>query len=177
MYAIKYVYTHAVRGGAYWVCMPVYVTVCAYFECMRVCALMWVGVCASCECMRVLLVSICACAASSLGMPWYLLTVENADLHPSRQQDMVGSTGKLASSSDLDRSLTFGDVAGVDHAKSQVQVGTTSVICYSTANVEVDKCCSVGGLCSTVVGVLHGLGSRTVHHSIISAEQYSSGGY
>lgn len=37
------------------------------------------------------------------------------------QQDMVGSTGKLASSSDLDRSLTFGDVAGVDQAKSQVQ--------------------------------------------------------
>lgn len=36
---------------------------------------------------------------------------------------MVGTTGKLASSSDLDRSLTFGDVAGVDDAKSQVQVG------------------------------------------------------
>ncbi|CAN0276861.1 unnamed protein product [Ascophyllum nodosum] len=37
------------------------------------------------------------------------------------QRDMVGSTGKLASSSELDRSLTFGDVAGVDQAKSQVQ--------------------------------------------------------
>lgn len=35
---------------------------------------------------------------------------------------MIGSTGKLASSSDLDRSLTFSDVAGVDEAKSQVQV-------------------------------------------------------
>lgn len=42
----------------------------------------------------------------------------------SRQRDMVGSTGKLASSSELDRSLTFGDVAGVDQAKSQVQVMT-----------------------------------------------------
>ena len=41
---------------------------------------------------------------------------------PGRQRDMVGSTGKLASSSELDRSLTFGDVAGVDQAKSQVQV-------------------------------------------------------
>ena len=40
---------------------------------------------------------------------------------------MVGSTGKLASSSDLDRSLTFGDVAGVDQAKSQVQVGAYGV--------------------------------------------------
>lgn len=36
----------------------------------------------------------------------------------------MGSTGKLASSSELDRSLTFGDVAGVDQAKSQVQVMT-----------------------------------------------------
>lgn len=35
---------------------------------------------------------------------------------------MVGSTGKLASSTELDTSLTFGDVAGVDQAKSQVQV-------------------------------------------------------
>lgn len=35
---------------------------------------------------------------------------------------MVGSTGKLASTSDLDTSLTFADVAGVDDAKSQVQV-------------------------------------------------------
>lgn len=35
---------------------------------------------------------------------------------------MVGSTGKLASSTDLDTSLTFGDVAGVDEAKGQVQV-------------------------------------------------------
>lgn len=45
-------------------------------------------------------------------------------LFPSavRQGDMVGSTGKLASSSDLDRSLTFNDVAGVDKAKAQVQV-------------------------------------------------------
>lgn len=35
---------------------------------------------------------------------------------------MVGSTGKLASSSDIDKSLTFDDVAGVDGPKSQVQV-------------------------------------------------------
>ncbi|CAM9626075.1 unnamed protein product [Scytosiphon promiscuus] len=34
---------------------------------------------------------------------------------------IVGSTGKLASSTELDTSLTFGDVAGVDQAKSQVQ--------------------------------------------------------
>lgn len=38
---------------------------------------------------------------------------------------MVGSTGKLASSTELDTSLTFGDVAGVDQAKSQVQVRCT----------------------------------------------------
>ncbi|CBJ26876.1 cell division protein [Ectocarpus siliculosus] len=37
------------------------------------------------------------------------------------QGSMVGSTGKLASSTELDTSLTFGDVAGVDQAKSQVQ--------------------------------------------------------
>ena len=40
----------------------------------------------------------------------------------TRQGSMVGSTGKLASSTELDTSLTFGDVAGVDEAKSQVQV-------------------------------------------------------
>ncbi|CAM9746709.1 unnamed protein product [Pylaiella littoralis] len=34
---------------------------------------------------------------------------------------MVGSTGKLASSTDIDTSLSFGDVAGVDQAKEQVQ--------------------------------------------------------
>ena len=48
---------------------------------------------------------------------------------------MVGSTGKLASSSDLDRSLTFGDVAGVDQAKSQVQVGT--IIAVYSAHLTV----------------------------------------
>ncbi|CAM9901737.1 unnamed protein product, partial [Hapterophycus canaliculatus] len=37
------------------------------------------------------------------------------------QGSMVGSTGKLASSTEIDTSLTFGDVAGVDQAKSQVQ--------------------------------------------------------
>lgn len=40
----------------------------------------------------------------------------------------MGSTGKLAASSDLDRSLTFGDVAGVDQAKRQVQVLTSSTL-------------------------------------------------
>ncbi|CAN0020187.1 unnamed protein product [Choristocarpus tenellus] len=34
---------------------------------------------------------------------------------------MVGSAGKLAEFSELDRSLTFDDVAGVDEAKGQLQ--------------------------------------------------------
>lgn len=54
------------------------------------------------------------------------------DSRSVRAGDMVGSTGKLASSSDLDRSLTFSDVAGVDEAKSQVQVGGLDALLLSS---------------------------------------------